>query len=111
MKSGVQLAGCTASAYDSVLSNVRKQLNIQPIVTLDILAVALGSTTMLGPAKELWQDFSTSYQNQFTGAKRVNAQKELELPCWKGAIMFCCAKAFGVSIHKFIPPPLMDGAG
>jgi hypothetical protein len=102
MKLGAQLAGCTASVYESVLSNVRQQLNIQPTVTLDTLAVALGSTTMLAPVKELWLDFSASYQNQFTGAKRINAQKELELPCWKGAIMFCCAKAFGVK-YKLCP--------
>ncbi|KAI8088069.1 uncharacterized protein B0P05DRAFT_464975 [Gilbertella persicaria] len=97
IKLACQLAGCTASAYDTALSNVRKQLNIQPSVTFDSLCVVLGSTTMLNPVRELWESFNTTYLEQFKGIKRANAEKELELPCWKGAVMYCCAKAFGVS--------------
>lgn len=77
---------------------VRQRLNLQPTVTLDILAVALGSTTMLSHANALWQDFTTNYLGKLSGAaKKMNAQKELEQSCWKGAIMYTCAKAFGVS--------------
>ena len=99
MKLGAQLAGCTLSAYESVLRIVRQQLNLQNKVTLDMLAVALGSTTMLTHANDLWQDFSTNYLNKLTGAKKLNAQKELEDSCWKGAIMYICAKSFGVSVE------------
>lgn len=97
-KLAAQLAGCTASAYESVLSIVRQRLNLQPVVTLEMLAVALGSTTMLSHANDLWQDFITNYTSKLSGAaQKRNAQKELEQSCWKGAIMFTCAKAFGVS--------------
>ncbi|KAI8094770.1 hypothetical protein BDF21DRAFT_330680 [Thamnidium elegans] len=102
IKLGAQLAGCSLSAYESALSIVRQQLNLQSKVTLDMLAVALGSTTMLTHVNALWQDFTTSYLNKLTGAKKTNGQKELEDSCWKGAVMYICAKAFGVSI---LPPP------
>ncbi|KAI7903855.1 uncharacterized protein BX663DRAFT_432488 [Cokeromyces recurvatus] len=91
-----QLAGCKASAYESVLSMVRKQLNIQPTITFDTLLVALGSTTMSEPVKELWTSFQQDYLSQFKGVQKSNAQQELELPCWKGGIIYCCSKALGV---------------
>lgn len=70
-------------------------------MTLDILAVALGSTTMLSQANTLWEAFLNNYLAKFTGVKKVNAQEEIEQSCWKGAIMYTCAKAFGVSIMKY----------
>lgn len=63
-----------------------------------MLAVALGSTTMLSHANSLWDEFTTAYLNKLSGAKKLSAQKELEQSCWKGAIMYTCAKSFGVSI-------------
>ncbi|KAG2230694.1 hypothetical protein INT48_006911 [Thamnidium elegans] len=100
IKLGAQLAGCSLSAYESALSIVRQQLNLQSKVTLDMLAVALGSTTMLTHVNALWQDFTTSYLNKLTGAKKTNGQKELEDSCWKGAVMYICAKAFGKNLDK-----------
>ena len=64
---------------------------------MDMLAVALGSTTMLTQANKLWNEFTASYTNKLTGVKKTNAQKELNQSCWKGAIMYTCAKALGVS--------------
>ncbi|KAI7896602.1 uncharacterized protein EV154DRAFT_411116 [Mucor mucedo] len=95
-----QLAGCALSAYEQALSITRKQLNLQTKVTLDMLAVALGSTTMLSQANILWEAFLTKYLGKLSGAKKVNAQAEIEQSCWKGAIMYTCAKAFGVSMTR-----------
>lgn len=96
VKLASQLSGCTASAYETCLSLVRQQLNIQPTVTFDTLLVALGSTTMSKPVLELWDEFSGAYLEQFAGARKINASKEIESSSWKGAIVFLCAKAFGV---------------
>jgi hypothetical protein len=73
-------------------------------VTFEHLAVALGSTTMLKHIHTLWDKFTTKYIDELKGAKKMNAKKELELPCWKGAVVFACAKALGVNIfiHLFI---------
>lgn len=65
-----------------------------------MLAVALGSTTMLSQANILWEAFLTKYLGKLSGAKKVNAQAEIEQSCWKGAIMYTCAKAFGVSMTR-----------
>lgn len=64
-----------------------------------MLAVAIGSTTMLKHANVLWEEFTTIYLNKLTGAKKINAQKELEQSCWKGAVIYNCAKAYGVSLN------------
>ncbi|KAI8379922.1 hypothetical protein EDC96DRAFT_492317 [Choanephora cucurbitarum] len=95
-----QLAGCTSANYDSVLSNIRKHLNIQPSITLDTLSIALGSSTMLNSVRDLWDSFTADYLEELKGIKRANAEKELELPCWKGAVTYCCAKAFGEVLPK-----------
>lgn len=97
LKLGSQLAGCTSSAYESALSIARQHLNIQPTISFEALTVALGSSTMLNPVKELWAAFENDYQEQFSGIAKQNAHKELEMSCWKGAAIYCCAKAFGVS--------------
>lgn len=93
-----QLAGCPAKSYELTLSIVRQRLDIQPTVTFEHLAVALGSTTMLKHIHTLWDKFTTKYIDELKGAKKMNAKKELELPCWKGAVVFACAKALGVNI-------------
>lgn len=100
IKLGAQLAGCTKAAYEAALSKVRQHLNIQPVVTLDMLAVAIGSTTMLKHANILWTEFTAVYLNKLTGAKKINAQKELEQSCWKGAVIYTCAKAYGTHLDK-----------
>jgi len=94
---GSRLAGCTTSAYEKALSLCRKQLDIRPTVTFEALTVALGSTTMQTPVKELWDNVVQEYPKRFTGVDKVNATKDLELAAWKGAAVFCCAKAYGVS--------------
>ncbi|KAG1554011.1 hypothetical protein G6F49_008181 [Rhizopus delemar] len=100
IKLAAELAGCSVKAYESVLSTVRKQLNIYPSVKLSTLAVALGSTTMQTYANTLWDDFIKRYKDTLTGAKKSNIDDELKLSCWKGAVMFCCAKAFGDKLNK-----------
>ncbi|KAI8644702.1 hypothetical protein BD408DRAFT_412767 [Parasitella parasitica] len=97
---GSQLAGCKASAYEAALSKARQRLNIHPTINFEALTIALGSSTMLNPVKELWAVFDEAYQEQFTGATKLNAKKELEMPCWKGAAIYCCAKAFGEHLNK-----------
>ncbi|KAI8888634.1 hypothetical protein K501DRAFT_302765 [Backusella circina FSU 941] len=100
-KLAAQLAGCTAKSYESVLSVVRQSLDIQPTVTFDHLAVALGSSTMLKHIHALWDTFTTKYIDELKGVKKMNARKELELPCWKGAVVFVCAKALGVKKRRY----------
>lgn len=65
-----------------------------------MLAVALGSSTMLTQANILWEAFLENYLSKFTGAKKISAQTEIDQSCWKGAIMYTCAKAYGVSIWR-----------
>ncbi|KAI9482862.1 MAG: hypothetical protein EXX96DRAFT_555878 [Benjaminiella poitrasii] len=92
-----QLAGCNTKAYEAVLSMVRKQLGIEPVVTFETLLVALGSTTMTSPVEELWKSFEADYVGHFKGTQqKINAKQELTSPRWKGAIVYCCAKALGV---------------
>ncbi|CEP13962.1 hypothetical protein [Parasitella parasitica] len=100
LKLGSQLAGCKTSAYEAALSIARQRLNIQPTINFEALTVALGSSTMLNPVKQLWAIFEEAYQEQFTGATKLSAKKELKLPCWKGAVIFSCAKAFGEHLSK-----------
>ncbi|CAO0791288.1 unnamed protein product [Mucor circinelloides] len=97
---GSRLAGCTTSAYEKALSLCRKQLDIRPTVTFEALTVALGSTTMQTPVKELWDNVVQEYPKRFTGVDKVNATKDLELAAWKGAAVFCCAKAYGETLSK-----------
>ncbi|KAG1474218.1 hypothetical protein G6F56_000487 [Rhizopus delemar] len=95
-----QLAGCSVKAYGDALSAARKQLDIQPTIALNTLVTALGSTTMLTFAEKLWDDFEKRYKDSLTGTKKDHIDQELELSCWKGAVIFSCAKAFGDKLNK-----------
>ncbi|KAI9283220.1 hypothetical protein BY458DRAFT_3653 [Sporodiniella umbellata] len=95
-----QLAGCSVKAYGEVLSAARKQLDIQPAIAMNTLVTALGSTTMLSFAESLWAEFEERYRASLTGEKKNNVDEELRLSCWKGAIVFCCAKAFSDKLSK-----------
>lgn len=53
---------------------------------------------MLAPVQELWSYFVQEYPNKFTGVEKRNAIQDLEMAAWKGAAVFCCAKAHGVSV-------------
>ncbi|KAF1797654.1 hypothetical protein FB192DRAFT_1290309 [Mucor lusitanicus] len=97
---GSRLAGCNTSAYEKALSLCRKRLDIRPTITFDALTIALGSSTMLGPVQELWDYFVQEYPNKFTGVDKRNAIQDLEMAAWKGAAVFCCAKAHGVSVKQ-----------
>lgn len=105
IKIAAAIAGCSLSTYESVLSTVRKALDIQPSVSFKTLAVTLGSTGLVSLAQELWTDFVPRYLDVYTGARRQAAEKEVKSPCWKGAVMFSCAKAFGVSKLYFMYIP------
>ncbi|KAI8972782.1 hypothetical protein BDB01DRAFT_809296 [Pilobolus umbonatus] len=100
MNLAAELAGCSPSAYESVLSIVRRNLNIIPTITFDTLIVTLGCTSMTAPVDGLWTHFSTRYLQKLTGQKKINTAKELELPYWKGAVLYACAKSFGENLNK-----------
>ncbi|KAK4516329.1 uncharacterized protein ATC70_011299 [Mucor velutinosus] len=97
---GSRLAGCSTPAYEKALSLCRKRLDIRPTVTFDALTIALGSSTMLTPVQELWDNFVQEYPKKFTGVDRRNAIQDLEMAAWKGAAVFCCAKAHGDALSK-----------
>ncbi|KAL9554654.1 hypothetical protein MBANPS3_002705 [Mucor bainieri] len=97
---GSRLAGCSTSAYEKALSLCRKRLDIRPTVTFDALTIALGSSTMLTPVQELWDNFVQEYPKKFTGVDQRNAIQDLEMAAWKGAAVFCCAKAHGDTLSK-----------
>ncbi|KAG0185516.1 hypothetical protein DFQ28_009205 [Apophysomyces sp. BC1034] len=84
-KLAVQLSACRQGAYDSAINVVRKQLNLQPTVTFEALSVAFGCTTML---------------SHLSIGKRMSAQEDMQLPSWKAAVFYTCAKALGESIDK-----------
>lgn len=97
-KLAAQLAGCTKRQYENTVSTVRKSLNLQPNVSLDSLAVAFGSSTMLSKITRVWDDFSKEYLSTIPRAQRTQASRELnDVPAWKGALFFTCAKTLGVS--------------
>ncbi|CDH60458.1 hypothetical protein RO3G_08538 [Lichtheimia corymbifera JMRC:FSU:9682] len=100
-KLAAQLAGCTKRQYENTVSTVRKSLNLQPNVSLDSLAVAFGSSTMLSKITRVWDDFSKEYLSTIPRAQRTQASRELnDVPAWKGALFFTCAKTLGQNIGK-----------
>ena len=96
-KLAAQLAGCTKRQYENTVSTVRKSLNLQPNVSLESLTVAFGCTTMLAKITRVWEDFGKVYLSTLPRAQRTQASRELNnVPAWKGALFFTCAKTLGV---------------
>lgn len=100
-KLAAQLAGCTKRQYENTVSTVRKSLNLQPNVSLESLAVAFGCTTMLSKITRVWDDFGKEYLSSIPRAQRTQASHELnDVPAWKGALFFTCAKTLGVMLYQ-----------
>lgn len=101
-KLAAQLAGCTKRQYENTVSTVRKSLNLQPNVSLESLAVAFGCTTMLSKITRVWDDFGKEYLSSIPRAQRTQASHELnDVPAWKGALFFTCAKTLGVMFYQW----------
>ncbi|KAI8391366.1 uncharacterized protein BYT42DRAFT_489167 [Radiomyces spectabilis] len=98
-KLAAQLATCTKAAYENTISNVRKQLNLQPTVSFNTLTIALGCTTMIKQVEALYSTFTEKYITRLSVANRQSAKEQLQQPQWKGATVYVCAKAFGVRFN------------